>query len=125
MVCQSYMSHCIIFASICYILRLLCVITCYFVCIFLPAVLLLRCSFFFFLMIRRPPRSTLDRSSAASDVYKRQRQFSRHWLPRFPLYHYGWHRGLVESCKRNICNCSHLAPLGLSLIHISEPTRPY
>ena len=27
---------------------------------------------FFCLMIRRPPRSTLDRSSAASDVYKRQ-----------------------------------------------------
>ena len=25
-------------------------------------------------MMRRPPRSTLDRSSAASDVYKRQRQ---------------------------------------------------
>ena len=31
-------------------------------------------SVFFFLMIRRPPRSTLDRSSAASDVYKRQTQ---------------------------------------------------
>ena len=33
-----------------------------------------RCSLsvVFFLMIRRPPRSTLDRSSAASDVYKRQ-----------------------------------------------------
>ena len=30
--------------------------------------------FLFFLMIRRPPRSTLDRSSAASDVYKRQVQ---------------------------------------------------
>ena len=31
------------------------------------------CSFlFFFLMKRRPPRSPLDRSSAASDVYKRQ-----------------------------------------------------
>ena len=28
--------------------------------------------YLFFLMIRRPPRSTLDRSSAASDVYKRQ-----------------------------------------------------
>src|SRR5678809_1582131 len=28
-------------------------------------------------MIRRPPRSTLDRSSAASDVYKRQ-----HWRRR-------------------------------------------
>mgnify|MGYP003376957550 CR=1 FL=1 len=26
-------------------------------------------------MIRRPPRSTLDRSSAASDVYKRQVEF--------------------------------------------------
>ena len=28
--------------------------------------------FFFFLMIRRQPRSTQSRSSAASDVYKRQ-----------------------------------------------------
>ena len=34
-------------------------------------------SFCFFLMIRRPPRSTLDRSSAASDVYKRQGRTSR------------------------------------------------
>ena len=32
---------------------------------------------FFFLRIRRPPRSTLDRSSAASDVYKRQQQIIR------------------------------------------------
>mgnify|MGYP002683706151 CR=1 FL=1 len=30
--------------------------------------------FLFFLMIRRPPRSTQSRSSAASDVYKRQNQ---------------------------------------------------
>eukprot|EP00831_Metopus_contortus_P001203 TRINITY_DN10436_c0_g1_i1.p2 TRINITY_DN10436_c0_g1~~TRINITY_DN10436_c0_g1_i1.p2 ORF type:complete len:225 (-),score=12.24 TRINITY_DN10436_c0_g1_i1:2-676(-) len=30
------------------------------------------CVFFFFLMIRRPPRSTQGVSSAASDVYKRQ-----------------------------------------------------
>ena len=28
-------------------------------------------------MIRRPPRSTLDRSSAASDVYKRQVLYTR------------------------------------------------
>ena len=28
-------------------------------------------------MKRRPPRSTLDRSSAASDVYKRQLQYSK------------------------------------------------
>ena len=31
-------------------------------------------SFFFFLMLRRPPISTQSRSSAASDVYKRQLQ---------------------------------------------------
>src|SRR5678815_1082572 len=35
-------------------------------------------------MIRRPPRSTLDRSSAASDVYKRQRiDISCQWLMKF------------------------------------------
>src|SRR5678815_4214332 len=53
-------------------------------------------------MIRRPPRSTLDRSSAASDVYKRQpinwpRRARRYWIP-WDGY---W----------------------LSLIRISEPTR--
>ena len=32
--------------------------------------------FFFFLMIRRPPRSTPLYSSAASDVYKRQMIYS-------------------------------------------------
>eukprot|EP00830_Metopus_es_P006628 TRINITY_DN1627_c0_g1_i4.p1 TRINITY_DN1627_c0_g1~~TRINITY_DN1627_c0_g1_i4.p1 ORF type:complete len:262 (+),score=42.64 TRINITY_DN1627_c0_g1_i4:12-797(+) len=32
-------------------------------------------------MIRRPPRSTLDRSSAASDVYKRQYQRRVHGIP--------------------------------------------
>src|SRR5678809_1330920 len=45
-------------------------------------------------MIRRPPRSTLDRSSAASDVYKRQGQATLNeidsnqtpWLT--PLYWY-------------------------------------
>src|SRR5678816_2585739 len=31
-------------------------------------------------MIRRPPRSTLDRSSAASDVYKRQWEYyNQNW----------------------------------------------
>ena len=30
-------------------------------------------------MLRRPPRSTLDRSSAASDVYKRQRRANILW----------------------------------------------
>ena len=30
------------------------------------------CGCVFFLMMRRPPRSTQSRSSAASDVYKRQ-----------------------------------------------------
>ena len=43
-------------------------------------------SLFFFLMIRRPPRSTLDRSSAASDVYKRQRWPSTYSVPNSSAY---------------------------------------
>ena len=34
------------------------------------------------LMIRRPPRSTQSRSSAASDVYKRQTYFIKLWIPK-------------------------------------------
>ena len=41
------------------------------VCSGLCDIELVKCNFFF-LMIRRPPRSTQSRSSAASDVYKRQ-----------------------------------------------------
>ena len=76
------------------------------------------CYLFFFLMIRRPPRSTLDRSSAASDVYKRQA-----------------HKDFVEEIilvdiKSDLAVGKALdtwqqAPVDLSLIHISEPTRPY
>eukprot|EP00831_Metopus_contortus_P040436 TRINITY_DN31683_c0_g1_i2.p1 TRINITY_DN31683_c0_g1~~TRINITY_DN31683_c0_g1_i2.p1 ORF type:complete len:134 (-),score=46.63 TRINITY_DN31683_c0_g1_i2:160-561(-) len=36
--------------------------------------------FFFFLMIRRPPRSTQGVSSAASDVYKRQVSTQSTWV---------------------------------------------
>ena len=61
----------------------------------------------YFLMIRRPPRSTHCISSAASDVYKRQ-QYRR--------------------LKNNIKNIQQKMPtiptILLSLIHISEPTRP-
>src|SRR5678815_1393486 len=53
-------------------------------------------------MIRRPPRSTLDRSSAASDVYKRQPLCSIH-----------------QSCNSYV----YYREYDLSLIHISEPTR--
>ena len=45
-----------------------------FVCVFVSTRLHSVFLSVFFLMIRRPPRSTLDRSSAASDVYKRQLQ---------------------------------------------------
>ena len=70
-------------------------------------------------MIRLPPRSTLDRSSAASDVYKRQA---------------GTYRGdvqkLVDAAQDALYASKVLAyaqgaSLLLSLIHISEPTRPY
>mgnify|MGYP003381457941 CR=1 FL=1 len=73
---------------------------------------------FFLLMIRRPPRSTLDRSSAASDVYKRQRQDSSLKMildgERFVLSGDEPTREVGKSFVYE-----------LSLIHISEPTRPY
>ena len=69
-------------------------------------------------MIRRPPRSTLDRSSAASDVYKRQALWR------------GWQLGAGDDDRAAGAD-GGAAARGrrdgdvLSLIHISEPTRPY
>ena len=88
---------------------------------------------FFLLMIRRPPRSTLDRSSAASDVYKRQfygRLFKVNPAVLIP-------RPETELLVREIISYEQKMKgdlmrildigtgSGLSLIHISEPTRPY
>ena len=73
---------------------------------------------YFFLMIRRPPRSTLDRSSAASDVYKRQMAIG----DEAELY-----LAVVAEdgdAHADIAALRHPEHL-LSLIHISEPTRPY
>ena len=74
--------------------------------------------FVFFLMIRRPPRSTLDRSSAASDVYKRQAfGIARRIGAEVSDLGFGKrHRGDVVNARDHD---------RLSLIHISEPTRPY
>ena len=89
-------------------------------------------------MIRRPPRSTLDRSSAASDVYKRQGYRGRKCITEF--------LDLTDEIKEMILADRALSEiryravtdgmitlrqsavkkvLALSLIHISEPTRPY
>ena len=74
---------------------------------------------FFFLMIRRPPRSTLDRSSAASDVYKRQ---SFDTVLRKADVRY---KGFLGADADRIHITQKPIKLYLSLIHISEPTRPY
>ena len=69
-------------------------------------------------MIRRPPRSTLDRSSAASDVYKRQvknYKGEKYNLSEFTDPATGFISKKSKDGKE----------LKLSLIHISEPTRPY
>ena len=72
---------------------------------------------FFFLMIRRPPRSTQSRSSAASDVYKRQARIEHDALA--ALETDGDAVGLDGAeHDRQIAGV-----LVLSLIHISEPTR--
>mgnify|MGYP003381659141 CR=1 FL=1 len=70
-------------------------------------------------MIRRPPRSTLDRSSAASDVYKRQDE-----RPLDGLADVGRE---PEPLGLGVLVDQLLEPglVDLSLIHISEPTRPY
>ena len=69
-------------------------------------------------MIRRPPRSTQSRSSAASDVYKRQVQAD--------AVDDGAAVGLERAA---VVVQVHAGGAGdefvLSLIHISEPTRPY
>ena len=92
-------------------------------------------------MIRRPPRSTLDRSSAASDVYKRQVQRDvRSVLNVRELDVFSTFMRLVAGRTAQEQNLSDLSAdagvslsnvrpwlsvLELSLIHISEPTRPY
>ena len=128
-----------------------------FIFLFLTYVLNVLVYFFFVLMIRRPPRSTLERSLAASDVYKRQTIFTHPYRQ----------RASPKSCPRNIsvwcsfkdidkslfdsvrdemnvlCSRNGLCfeliffdkprldsfvdkwrPCTLSLIHLSEPTRP-
>ena len=63
-------------------------------------------------MIRRPPRSTLDRSSAASDVYKRQAEFTsglaevaKHGLIADPLL---WQRLMMEEWHFDPVSYTHL-----------------
>ena len=76
-------------------------------------------------MIRRPPRSTLDRSSAASDVYKRQPVGDLDTVAGGVV---GVALGLVERVllrQQAAIAIVGVGRLPLSLIHISEPTRPY
>eukprot|EP01016_Furgasonia_blochmanni_P046561 TRINITY_DN6729_c0_g1_i13.p3 TRINITY_DN6729_c0_g1~~TRINITY_DN6729_c0_g1_i13.p3 ORF type:complete len:111 (-),score=32.97 TRINITY_DN6729_c0_g1_i13:34-366(-) len=84
-------------------------------------------------MIRRPPRSTQSRSSAASDVYKRQvydmmckysfRQAFYRQVERGNRW-YAVNINNTTNMKAKGENSTNKAqPQGLSLIHISEPTR--
>ena len=72
----------------------------------------------FCLRIRRPPRSTQSRSSAASDVYKRQQRLVRD--RRRPVGDRLDRIDAVGSARHHREELQHL-----SLIHLSEPTRPY
>ena len=79
-------------------------------------------------MIRRPPRSTLDRSSAASDVYKRQAltvlAIVVAYTPLFDVIVSGW-LDVPDEIARWVRPGMQIMIFWLSLIHISEPTRPY
>ena len=106
----EYFGLCFLFVSLC-----LFIVQCYLLFFF----------FFFFLMIRRPPRSTQSRSSAASDVYKRQvdtpghRDFIGNMLAGIGGFDAVL---LVIAADEGV---SAQTREHLSLIHISEPTRPY
>ena len=81
---------------------------------------------FFFLIIRQPPRSTLSSSSAASDVYKRQCDM----ICNHSLYVSKQKTKCNVSCSTLLqalqsTRCPPMSHIMLSLIHISEPTRPY
>ena len=91
-------------------------------------------------MIRRPPRSTLDRSSAASDVYKRQVGYCLDantgkilWTVDLPGTDPVQTAGIFSDATafapiadgERVWFFNRCGSMGLSLIHISEPTRPY
>ena len=96
-------------------------------------------------MIRQPPKSTLDRSSAASDVYKRQElileanpDYYVADVPKMQTLDIVFIANDTERANAllggNIDFATRVGPKdyddivateGLSLIHISEPTRPY
>eukprot|EP00831_Metopus_contortus_P052542 TRINITY_DN44103_c0_g1_i1.p1 TRINITY_DN44103_c0_g1~~TRINITY_DN44103_c0_g1_i1.p1 ORF type:complete len:151 (-),score=35.79 TRINITY_DN44103_c0_g1_i1:51-503(-) len=107
--------------------------------------------FFFFLMIRRPPRSTQGVSSAASDVYKRQLLGlgTYDWKGyktisseknKMIIYQNGnsnngdsitsddYFTYLTQTLRPELAigryPAKNTSELDLSLIHISEPTRP-
>ena len=84
-------------------------------------------------MIRRPPRSTLDRSSAASDVYKRQAP-GHETTYKFLFMAKGGgsaNKSYLYQETKAVLSPDRLMSFldeklrSLSLIHISEPTRPY
>eukprot|EP00658_Telonema_sp_P-2_P072544 TRINITY_DN61675_c0_g1_i1.p1 TRINITY_DN61675_c0_g1~~TRINITY_DN61675_c0_g1_i1.p1 ORF type:complete len:104 (+),score=20.08 TRINITY_DN61675_c0_g1_i1:69-380(+) len=72
-------------------------------------------------MIRRPPRSTLSSSSAASDVYKRQvmNPTSFDNIVSATVYYF---LGITGGVPNTLIGTISFV-LWLSLIHISEPTR--
>ena len=68
-------------------------------------------------MIRRPPRSTQSRSSAASDVYKRQ------GLDRPTATAFSFYLAIPTLGLATVFELIKSLDQILSLIHISEPTR--
>ena len=68
--------------------------------------------------MRRPPRFTHSRSSAASDLYKRQ--------PCDWVHLFGWAASEDWGDWGDYAHYDEpVGGLDLSLLHISEPTRPY
>ena len=67
-------------------------------------------------MIRRPPRSTLSSSSAASDVYKRQYIYSRKI---FVIFHPFAEKPPMDRFARNFAQ----GFVSVSYTHLTLPTK--
>eukprot|EP00658_Telonema_sp_P-2_P026886 TRINITY_DN20897_c0_g1_i1.p1 TRINITY_DN20897_c0_g1~~TRINITY_DN20897_c0_g1_i1.p1 ORF type:complete len:103 (+),score=23.21 TRINITY_DN20897_c0_g1_i1:65-373(+) len=73
-------------------------------------------------MIRRPPRSTLSSSSAASDVYKRQLRLFADSLQNISCPHSlrNW-QGLLHSVPVNVARCvNHASPVSYTHLRAHE-----
>ena len=78
--------------------------------------------YFFFVMVRRPPRSTQGRSSAASDVYKRQGTDNKIRALEDLELDWFWHFLAADHGQRGLDDTGLArTPLGVGILAVLDP----